>query len=365
MLPAQRVLKTSMAAAPVLSFKEKKNTSLMLTRLRIYGIICRLSGCLFIPSVPDMSLEFPNIFRIILYLVYSMLCFSLCLTFLLTYVAQNAFLFSIATAFTKSLLVTLHTVVTLRIIVNFISVTRGSWKLIHFIRKSTIFERTSGFSFYERSSSQERGWSRVRRFLVLLASVNCGSFGAYFIVTNLQSSSLSRWTPIIQVFGVISGILLVVYDSLPYLFLTTTCEVLKEYLHVQLEAFRACQMSKDISSVTEVAGHIEKIRINMETIAELKNIMNAVWQWALLTTCASMVLILCVVLTSLFAEGLVLREAIVAIAYAVHASLSLSEIAFASQSMKDEVSNAQQFLAREAHLSFNVLYHHDLYLNFI
>lgn len=310
----------------------------MLEHFKIYGAICRVCGCLFISNLRGNSLENAKVSWNTLYLIYSAFCFACSVGFQLAYTVRKVYLFSVASAFSESLLHLLHMAVTLKVVVNFISMVCGSSKLLAFFRKSAIFERTSGFSPSKPGFARQRPSLRGRKAVVFLAALNCYVVTGVFIFTTVQLGLPPHWKPIVLVFGVFTGVFFLLCDSLPYVVLRGTCDVLSYYIRAQVEAFQDCNKSRETSLGTDANTEaVRMIRLNMATIRELKETMNDVWQWALLATSGGIIFVMCAVLTGVFEEGLLSMDVVVGVSYATYASFNFWGLAIASQNMKSEV----------------------------
>lgn len=320
-------------------FKEA-TPSVMVKRFAFYGTIYRLCGCLFICNLRGETLETAQTSWKTLYSVYSAFCFTFYVVFQSVFVIPSAYLSAEANAFSISLHLLLHAVVVLKFAVNFISLACGSSKLLDFFRKAAVFEKTSEYSPCKTCSTAKRRRSMVRGIVVFLASASYYVIVARALVVRTRKHLPSRWGPVVVVLGSVVDAFFLVCDSLPYVVLRCTCEVLVDYIHAQVEAFQGCcdVSLLDVEGARTNMETADRVRLNMGTIRELKTAMNDIWQLALVVAGGAILLVTCGVLTVALEHGLFDAEALAGVAYAIYSSLNFLELAVTSQAIKDEVS---------------------------
>ncbi|CAN7940094.1 unnamed protein product, partial [Ixodes hexagonus] len=307
--------------------------SFMQKRFAGYATLCRIGGCLFIQNFRKKSLAKARATWKSPYTIYSFLCFCFFFWFEVAFLAKKVHVLTIFSRhFTHSLLFILHATVTFRIFINFSVIVAGSGKLLDFFRKAAIFEKSTGFSFPKR-----RRWPMPRRFLVLASMVISYVLGVHLFIGEVVEAVPPQWFLVSKLCGYIAGSGFFLYDSL--LFVVTHCctEVLVEYTHFQLLAFKDCDRTKGACSDLHASRQIEAIRLNLSSVRDLKNLLNDMWKWPLVAMCATMIFMPCVVLYSLFENGVYMRDIWVFLSYTVYSSLCFVEMTFVSQALSDEL----------------------------
>lgn len=309
----------------------------MLDRFKNYAMLCRLGGCFFVDNLCSNSSKKAKATWMSFYTLYSLLCVVLYLGIEVGYMVSRIIRrFSLTRAFTRSLLLILHTVITLKGIINFVCIVCGTSKLLTFFEESAQFEKSTNFTASKYCDTNKRRCSFIRRTLVAIALGSTYVIGTVIFVSNLAEELPFRWRLPGQIMGAISVVFFILYDSLPYVVLRGCCEVLAEYVHAQFQVFEGCAGSRP--SASRRSAEVETIRLNLCAVRELKDAINDVWEWALVAMSASLVFVLCVVLYSTVDGGLHDMDVALGLTYSTYICLSYLEIAINSQAMKDEVS---------------------------
>uniref|UniRef100_A0A1S4KRX5 Uncharacterized protein n=1 Tax=Ixodes scapularis TaxID=6945 RepID=A0A1S4KRX5_IXOSC len=307
-------------------------SSYMLQRFAGYGMLCRFGGCFFIQNFSKKSLEKATVTWKSPYTVYSILCFCFFFWFEAAFIVQKAYVLTIfSRSFARSLLFILHTVVTYKIFVNFSAMVMGTTKLLDFFRMSGAFEHSTGFRIPEKHR-----WPMARCCLVVAVLVISYAIGIHFFVGEVTNGLPRQWVIAAKVCGYIAGAGFFLYDSLPFVVLRCCTEVLVEYIHAQSLSFRDCDRSKVARTDQDASREIENIRINLSQIRKLKDTLNDVWKLPLAAMSASILLILCVVLYSVFDNGLYLRDIWIILTYSAYSTLCFLEMTCVSQALMDE-----------------------------
>ncbi|EEC04170.1 predicted protein [Ixodes scapularis] len=329
-------------------------SSYMLQRFAGYGMLCRFGGCFFIQNFSKKSLEKATVTWKSPYTVYSILCFCFFFWFEAAFIVQKAYVLTIfSRSFARSLLFILHTVVTYKIFVNFSAMVMGTTKLLDFFRMSGAFEHSTGFRIPEKHR-----WPMARCCLVVAVLVISYAIGIHFFVGEVTNGLPRQWVIAAKVCGYIAGAGFFLYDSLPFVVLRCCTEVLVEYIHAQSLSFRDCDRSKVARTDQDASREIENIRINLSQIRKLKDTLNDVWKLPLAAMSASILLILCVVLYSVFDNGLYLRDIWIILTYSAYSTLCFLEMTCA-QRLKDAVRAVPTTDATEAYVQ-QLRYLHDV-----
>lgn len=193
---------------PGLPGLKEKSGAAMIRGFAVYAVICRFGGCFFIQNFRKKSPEEMKIVWKSPYIIYSALCIASLAVFESVFVIGSVISFSdLNRSFTQSLLHILYSVVIITVIVNFLSVSFGSKKLLAFFRKSASFETATCFKPCGYVRSAEERWSLLRKVLLqIVLGISCFS-GLFFIVSGAGvRQPKCRWA--IQAHAALCGMLI-------------------------------------------------------------------------------------------------------------------------------------------------------------
>ncbi|CAN8022436.1 unnamed protein product [Ixodes persulcatus] len=307
--------------------------SFMLQRFAGYGRLCRIGGCFFIQNFRKESLPGARATWKSPYTIYSILCVCFVFWFEAAFLAQRMRVISVSSRFTHSLLFILHISVTFKIFINIWAMAAGSEKLLEFFRKAVIFEKSTGFSCLKGHYR----WPLPRRCLVLAALVANYVIGVRLFIGDVVNALPRPWFLATTICGYVAGFGFVLYDSLPFVVLRCSTETLVEYTHSQMLVFKGCDRTKGACTDMEASRRIETIRLNLCNIKELNNLLNDTWKCPLTAMCGNVILMSCIVLYSLFENGIYLRAVWVVLLYTFYSALCFLEMTLISQALSDEV----------------------------
>ncbi|CAN7980905.1 unnamed protein product [Ixodes pacificus] len=179
-------------------------------------------------------------------------------------------------------------------------------KLLTFFRESEEFETSTGFSLHTHSAwhSFAHRWNAVRGCGVYMALALCFTIAERFILVDMAQSVPTEWSIPMKIFGVSLGIGFIFYESLSYFFLRSCIQVLAEYIQVQAELFEKDVQSSNVHSQQRLSSQVEAVRLHMNKIKKLKELLNDLWAEALIVTCANAIILDCVVLDAVFHDGI-------------------------------------------------------------
>ncbi|EEC13732.1 hypothetical protein IscW_ISCW011825 [Ixodes scapularis] len=308
--------------------------SFMLQRFAGYGKLCRIGGCLFIQNFHKESLASARVTWKCPYTLYSILCVCFVFSFEVAFLALRMRVLSLfSSRFTQSLLFILHITIIFKIFINFWAMATGSGKLLDFFRKAVIFEKSTGFSCVKGRFR----WPIPRRCLVLAALVANYVIGVRLFIGEVVNALPRQWILAATICGYVAGFGFVLYDSLPFVVLRCSTEALVEYTHSQMLAFKGCDRTKGACTDMNASRRIETIRLNLCNIRELNRLLNDMWKCPLTAMCANVILMSCIVLYSLFENGIYMREVWVVLLYTLYSALCFFELTLISQALSDEV----------------------------
>ncbi|CAN8022607.1 unnamed protein product [Ixodes persulcatus] len=305
-----------------------------------YAVLCRLGGCFFIPNFTK-PLENSNVVCRSVYTAYSAFIILLCFSFQVVLIVQRAHVFrDFSHDFSLSLMLIVRTILNLKALLNAFIMATGSATLLEFFRKSSAFEKTTGFS---PATQGVRGiwrnrWSFFRQTLVVIGAVT-----AYVVSTIPFIISLTKMLPtdlhfLRKLGAVIVTAYYLLYDALPYMVLRSCSAVLVEYLQFQRKKIERCCELKSFHDTTQLSGQLEVIRHHLGHIRDLKDFLNNIWQVPLAAMSAAILLFACVACYAMFHDGLNAQDIPLAVSFCVYSSLAFVDMTLVSQALHDEVS---------------------------
>ncbi|KAH9380303.1 hypothetical protein HPB48_022263 [Haemaphysalis longicornis] len=309
----------------------------MMTHFWKWGIVFRLFGCLFIQGFWDRSLKAAKVKILSPYAVYSAACLTVVVVYEMGVVVVNMHLLpDVAGSFAKSVLLIVYTVVLVKIIVNVLCMTLGSSKLLQFLREAEAYENATSFGY---SAVCRCNWrAQARRWVSAAALVASYAMAMTIYMRNFMQGYDDPWHNFLKVVGYFSEFILFFYDSIAYIVLGSTVDVLVEYLRVLSVSLDTCERSRLQLCSTLCPRRVEEIRLNLSRIQALIRCINDMWNPAIIATSACLVWILCTTLYTVIDDGFKTVDIWLSVTYAVYASVGFFDLAVISQELRDQVS---------------------------
>ncbi|KAL1422205.1 hypothetical protein MTO96_022338 [Rhipicephalus appendiculatus] len=292
--------------------------SLMARSFRFHGRLCLLCGCFFIRNLfgrLDQQRP-PKVVWKSWYTLYSSGCIMfLCWTVVDDIVYNGYRAARSRHALDSSLRAVANAVALVKIIVNLMCLLRGSSRIIDFYVRSAAFERRVGMPSCECCAPRRYFWSDVRR--ACLCVVYCAAFGvAAFLSPQAIESTIGRgndngWIDAcFWISFMVTSVFYFAYDNVHTVALRSSCEVLVEYVKVQLRVLEEClalganEQTLSPGRDDDVPARLESVRLNLCEIQRLKNAINDVWNWSLVVNGVFVLLLLCTAVYDLCTDGL-------------------------------------------------------------
>ncbi|KAH9380343.1 hypothetical protein HPB48_016097 [Haemaphysalis longicornis] len=304
-----------------------------------WGMVCRFLGCLFIAGFWDRSLKTAEVKVLSPYAVYSAACLAGVVAYEMGVVVLNMYLLpDVAGSFSKSILLIVYTVVLVKIIVNALCMALGSSKLLQFLREAEAYEKATSFGHSAGSDVCRRNWrTQACRWVSAAALVASYGMAMTIYTRNFMQGRDDPWHIFIKVVGFFSELILFFYDSVAYIVLGSTAEVLVEYLRALSVSLDTCERTSLQLCCTLCPRRVEEIRLNLSRIQALRRCINDIWHPAITATSACLVWNLCTTLYAVFDVGFTTPDIWLSVTYAVYASLGFFDIAVISEDLRDQV----------------------------
>ncbi|KAL1444320.1 hypothetical protein MTO96_045582 [Rhipicephalus appendiculatus] len=323
--------------------------SLMARSFRFHGRLCLLCGCFFIRNLfgrPDQQ-RTPKVVWKSWYTLYSSGCIVfLCWTVVDDIVYNGYRAARSRHALDSSLRAVANAVALVKIIANLMCLLRGSSRIIDFYVRSAAFERRVGMPSCECCAPRRYFWSDVRR--ACLCIVYCAAFGVTaFLSPQAIESTIGRgndngWIDAcFWISFMVTSVFYFAYDNVHTVALRSSCEVLVEYVKVQLRVLEEClalganEQTLSPGRDDDVPARLESVRLNLCEIQRLKNAINDVWNWSLVVNGAFVLLLLCTAVYDLCTDGLGGRENYGSWFYAAYTTYEFVSLTFLSQSLSN------------------------------
>ncbi|KAH7971320.1 hypothetical protein HPB49_021530 [Dermacentor silvarum] len=245
--------------------------------------------------------------------------------------------------FTKALVVTVRLFALANALVNIYCITIRANGLLEFLRKAALFETLSGFTPpSHRAVASRRRWffmfQKVAKLAVTLAAF------AVLLTALFGPSSLAsvryRWNVVIKILSAFADVVFIFYESVMYLVLSCTTEVLVHYMKAQLRAFENCQQCfRAAPCKADLAVEVEAIRDNLSSIREMRACLNDMWNPAILTSSMCLLWSQCISLYCLFVDRAARLDVWLGFFYSWYCSLRFLELAVISHDLRMEAQN--------------------------
>ncbi|KAH6924670.1 hypothetical protein HPB50_021811 [Hyalomma asiaticum] len=306
----------------------------MLRSFSLQARICRLCGCLFIKDMFARPPKSPKVVWLHWYTLYAAACFAFFLWFETDVVTRHAIeLSDIHRFFTKSLLVLLHVVVIIKASCNFFTMALGAKKMVEFLQKADAFEK-------------EANIGGIVTFTAYFVSYTAALIHQEQKVD--QDGQLSTREIVDRVCGFFAAFLFFTYDSVNFVALRHSAEVLERYvLYLKhcIDGFVGCKV---VGCEKEAAQKIQAVRLHLCTVLELKSAINAIWQRSIVVSSVGLLLVTCISLYTIITEGLKKTELWIAIGYSAFTSYEFLELA-RLQAIKDSCRKTPTMDSTTAH----------------
>ncbi|KAH7940341.1 hypothetical protein HPB52_023055 [Rhipicephalus sanguineus] len=343
----KRVFTVDVAPAPGDFSKAGKHKrapySNMMRSFALQARLCRICGCCFIKDFLATPPRSPRIVWLHWYTLYAAACFAFYVWFEIDVVTRDAIeLSDTHRFFTKSLLVLLHVVIIVKASGNFLTMVLGCRKMLDFFTAAARFERDVDVPSCKCCAQRHFFWYDLAGVLTLVVY-----FVSYTVALFHQEQKVDRdgeeWTLrdlVDRACSVFAAILFFVYDSVNFIALRRTAEVLVVYVTHLKEIMESYTGDKAVPCELEAAQKVQAMRLHLCTVQELKDSINGVLQISVVVSSVGLLLVTCISLFTVITEGLQRTELWIAIGYSAFNSYEFLRLAQVSQSL----SNAVQYL---------------------
>ncbi|XP_077529382.1 uncharacterized protein LOC144141747 [Haemaphysalis longicornis] len=297
--------------------------------------ILRICGALFIKDMFAKPPRSPKVVWLHWYTLYAAACFTFFLWFETDVVTRHAIELSDTNRFfTKSLLVLLHVVILIKASGNFVSMIVGCKKMIEFLEKADTFEKESGVPTCTCCGQKRYFWADIRGVAIFAVYFTSYTVALFHQEQKVDEDGLLGDRDIVnRVCGFFAGILFYTYDSVNFIKLRTSAQVIEGYIAFLKKTIDECVGHKVTGCEMEAAKKVQTVRLHLCTVLDLKNAINSIWQKSVVVSSVGLLLVTCISLYTIITEGLVRTELWIAMGYSAFTFYQFLELARVSQSL--------------------------------
>ncbi|KAL1479994.1 hypothetical protein MTO96_051407 [Rhipicephalus appendiculatus] len=316
---------------------------LMVRHLCCVARLFRLFGCFHIRDLNDKAISRASVKWKTPYTLYSAAWLFFVLFFQGFVQANKISALTSRATFTKVLVITVRLFALANALVTIYCATIRASDLLEFFRKAALFEAHTGFRAPSRSALSSRrrcffAFLRVAKLAVTMAAF-CVLLAALFGPSSLASVR-HRWNVAIKIMSAFADVVFILYESVMYMVLSRTADVLVHYVRAQLRAFENCQRSlRAAPCKADLALGLEAIRGNLSSIREMKARLNDIWNPAILTSSVCLLWSQCISLYCLFVDRAARLDVWLGFFYSWFCSLRFLELAVVSHDLRMEAQN--------------------------
>ncbi|XP_070384223.1 uncharacterized protein [Dermacentor albipictus] len=324
----------------------------MIRNFKPYRRLLRFFGCFFVQGLTEDAYPRARVTWWTSYTLYSLAWFSSMAYIESEYMA--AAVYGIMTGeLVQSVAAFLKISVVTNVFINIASMTLGTRRLLEFFRNCARYEKSAKFrSPTARGSRRPRCHIRLIRTVGLTAVVT--AYGTILAVYYGPRGTRAHWSAFSKAVGVASLAVSMFYEWIVYLTLSSTCEVLALYARDQRAVFEESRREDATASPgpvaeTETTGPrpspswtVESVRVNLTRIRELKTSINDIWGVALVFSAVTTLLAKCSALHQLINSGGHGVAGLLMSLQAIHSATRFYELAFISQSLRDEANDVKE-----------------------
>ncbi|XP_077492487.1 uncharacterized protein LOC144103704 [Amblyomma americanum] len=320
--------------------------SAMAERFKPYGWLCRAAGAFYIQNLQAANTDDMVITWRCWYSLYSLVCLLAFSTGELVFVANNLRrLYATVRHFTRSLVVVIPAVVIVKVVVNIASAIFGSWAMLEFFKKSAEHERRTGFDRKEHRYGCRLSY--LLRFFIVASFLVHQIANANITVRMLDAEGNSFFEFALKSGMLLFNFLFFIYDMLHFIVLRPCCEGLISYVLQEQNTLKSI-LESDYVFVAKLSGvtELERVRINVATIANLRRVLNGAWQYSIMTSAVVLLTMSCICIYGVFDEGVPTDQLLLTMSYCFCSTVDLIDIARLSQTMANEVQRLKESLMK-------------------
>ncbi|KAL3240866.1 hypothetical protein MRX96_021663 [Rhipicephalus microplus] len=240
--------------------------------------------------------------------------------------------------FTKALYLVVPLAASSKVAVNVCSAIFGCGKMKEFFKRAYKHELETSFRL-ERH--RYRSWiSYALRFFILAACI-AGVVATAHITTSPTVFGDNHFRDLLKVTTIVANFVFFFYDMLHSITLRPCCEVLIAYVRHQQATLRAVLPTHNRAVVSPLGltgvAELQRVKANVHSIGKLRQLLNDIWQYSLVVSSVTVLVVGCVTVYCTFDSGMPWDIMFLGFTYITYSSLDLIDMALLSHAMSDEV----------------------------
>ncbi|KAH6923562.1 hypothetical protein HPB50_002201 [Hyalomma asiaticum] len=167
----------------------------------------------------------------------------------------------------------------------------------------------------------------------------------YFVANNTADSLFDF---VLKGAMLLFNLLLFTYDMLHFIMLRPCCEVLIDYVRQQQDYLKSILAigEKQIVGITAFATDLDRVRLNLSSIANLRRVLNSAWQFSIMASAVGLLVVACICIYSFFDDGVPTDQLLLTMSYCGYATIDFVDVARLSQTMANEVLKLKDSLMK-------------------
>ncbi|KAL3240867.1 hypothetical protein MRX96_021663 [Rhipicephalus microplus] len=178
------------------------------------------------------------------------------------------------------------------------------------------------------------------RFFILAACI-AGVVATAHITTSPTVFGDNHFRDLLKVTTIVANFVFFFYDMLHSITLRPCCEVLIAYVRHQQATLRAVLPTHNRAVVSPLGltgvAELQRVKANVHSIGKLRQLLNDIWQYSLVVSSVTVLVVGCVTVYCTFDSGMPWDIMFLGFTYITYSSLDLIDMALLSHAMSDEV----------------------------
>ncbi|KAL3240870.1 hypothetical protein MRX96_021666 [Rhipicephalus microplus] len=229
--------------------------------------------------------------------------------------------------------VIVHTLLLLRIAVNYLSMMSGSSKLVSFYRRTSAYEKRVGILYCECCSTRKILWTDVRRCFI------CALYTIAVVLTEPQGPPRELADALTQAIHFSTLLLFtvswLVYDLMYSVSLKSAALAFCEYIDHELHELKILvgYHCVGFNHPADMARRLEQVRLNVVAVLQLKREINGTWMCSLVVSSVYTLLVPCICVYEAVHGAFAPEQRLALVMYTIYTACDFVALANASQSL--------------------------------
>ncbi|KAK8774173.1 hypothetical protein V5799_011297 [Amblyomma americanum] len=312
-------------------------------RFKWYGRLCLLTGCLFVRGL-HRNIKNATTSPKSWYSLYASFCIITLYVGEFTYIVTGS-----RSEFNESRLSTrvfygfVYGFAQFKVAVNIATSVIKASELLNFFRAAERYERVTGFQRSRDSFAMSKVFLLVRITMVaIFCSAAAMTFSYLADRCNETPSLLLKVYLIIVV--VLDLFLYLPHDIVYSSVLRPNCEVLVAYIRAQCEELVTVAQRTDPLSRMQNVSRLERIRVDLCAVRNLKVRLERIWKWPLLMASVNVLISMSIDISAAFEKAVTSEGIFLSAVFSTYQALDFADLSMLSQAMVNEATRLKGIL---------------------